>query len=502
MAVSFVSSATNGATTGTAVSVSKPAGVQVGDVVIVVVHSNGPRDISDNNGSAPFTSILSNREYNGPSAQVDLFYRVIDGTEGSTLDFTLASSDRWSIIASAYRGVDTTTIWDVQPTSTTENTGTGSTNTTDSITTLTDGAMIVAFAVNDSSSLTFTATPGDSFNSRENNSGEQLLALADKVKTTTGSQSAVSWTQSGSNGTWLNNIFALKPAGGDITVNPSVLSTVAQVQSNTPKVNIDSSPVTSTAQVQSSTPTVQKDVAAITLTVQVLTPQILIDSTFSVSVLTALTSLQAPVSQVLVQPSALDITSQLQSLQDRLVTATPAVLSGSVAIPTPELILTKQLSELSAVASIIAPLVSISGDNTVFAPVLTTTATVLEAGKQVTKEIAVILAQASVSDPNKLVTKDVLQTTLNAQLQAPSILIAQDITVSPPVLSAVAIITPTTVTLVGASIGDVVVYDSEIEDVVGSSGSIVGSTVYDDNITSSSLGSNSIADEVVYDEEL
>lgn len=226
MAVSFVDSTTNGAGSGTAVQVTKPTGLQVDDVVIVVVHANGPQNTSDNNGAQAFTSILANREYNGPSAQYDIFYRVIDGNEGATFDFTLDGSNRWSVIASAYRGVDTSDIFDVAPTASTENlrpNGDGDISLTNDITTTVDGAMIIAVAFNDSSTVTFTATPGDSFNSRENNSGEQLIALADKLKASAGLQSAVSWTQSAENGVWANNIFALNPeaavAAPSVTTN-------------------------------------------------------------------------------------------------------------------------------------------------------------------------------------------------------------------------------------------------------------------------------------------
>lgn len=231
-AVGYVASSTGGATSGTAVSTALPTGATTGDVVIVVVHANGPKDSTDNNGSDPYTGILTNREYNGTSAQYDIFYRVLDGSEGATIDFTLSGSDRWCIIASAYRNVDTSTIWDVEPSATTENTATGDgTSETDSITTTTDNAKIISFSCNDSSSVTFTGTPSGFF-VRQNNSGEQLLALADKTLQTAGTQASVTWTQSASNGYWINNTFALKPDTGasvaDLEVNKSESVTVSE----------------------------------------------------------------------------------------------------------------------------------------------------------------------------------------------------------------------------------------------------------------------------------
>lgn len=199
-------------------SVAKPSGLQNGDVVIVVIHSNGPRNASDNNGAAPFTSALANREYNGPSAQVDIFYRVINGSEGSTFDFTLDGSDRWAIIATAYRGVDTSTIFDVAPSASTENAVTGLTQAIIRITTGTDGSRVISFGANDSSTNTMTNFPAG-FTLRENESGQQLLALADLNKATAGQIAAGNWQNSISNGVSYNNTFALLKSSGAAPTN-------------------------------------------------------------------------------------------------------------------------------------------------------------------------------------------------------------------------------------------------------------------------------------------
>ena len=118
-------------------------------------------------------------------------------------------NDRWTCIIVAVSGADADKIFDVAPSATTENTGTGTDTATDALTTLTDGALILAVGCNDSNTVTFTATLGDSFTSQANVSGQQLMAVASKEMATAGTQASVSWTQSTSNGTWLTNIFQL-----------------------------------------------------------------------------------------------------------------------------------------------------------------------------------------------------------------------------------------------------------------------------------------------------
>lgn len=220
MAITFVVSASNNGNSASP-SVTTPAGIQSGDVIIASIHGNGSTpSITDNNGSNPFTdSGLGLREVNNTSASTRIMYRVAGSSEPASYAWTLGESNRWTVIISVYRGVDTSTIFDVAPSAALENKAIGvspaSVATTD-ITTLTDGAEIIAIGLLDSASVTFTATPGDSFNSRENKSGQQLAALADKLKTTAGLQSSVSWTQS-SNVGWNAYIFSLKQAAAAST---------------------------------------------------------------------------------------------------------------------------------------------------------------------------------------------------------------------------------------------------------------------------------------------
>lgn len=212
MAISFVNSNTNTNAGSTAVSVTKPTNTTAGDVVIFFVHSNADPSCSDNNGSTPATLKYSVNEIGPTGTSLFIWYRVCGASEPATYNFTLGSSQRWVCSALTYRGVHNASPFDVDPSSSSRNTANSTTTSTKSITTINYGSMVIAVGYVDSATSTFTATPGDSFNSRVNSSGTQLTGIADKLLTTATTQAAVSWTLNpGSD--WYTNIFALRQGG-------------------------------------------------------------------------------------------------------------------------------------------------------------------------------------------------------------------------------------------------------------------------------------------------
>lgn len=212
MALAHVNSATNGAASGTAITCTAPAGIAAGDILVAVFNNNNAITVTDNNGATPFTQALARRSYNTDSAGYTIWYRVAGGSEPATYAFTGSGSDRWTIIISAYRGGNTSTIWDVAPSATTEGLDSASPYATNSLTTGIDGAMIIALAFGDTATGTFDGTPADSFTSRQNNSGEELIALADKLFGAAGTQASVSWNSPAGIGTVATQIFSIAPA--------------------------------------------------------------------------------------------------------------------------------------------------------------------------------------------------------------------------------------------------------------------------------------------------
>ena len=216
MAISYISSSSADGS-GTALSATAPATILTGDVLVALVHLNNgvARTATDNNGSTPFTdSGMGLLDYNGNSARYYIFYRVAGGSEPASYAWTASTSDRWCLAIGCYRGVNTASVFDVAPSGSTENEGTDASASpfadTNALTTLSNGAMMIAFGMVDNAAFTFTATPGDSFNSRVNEAGQQLTGMADKLIPTIATQGSVSWTATG--GACATQVFSLKAA--------------------------------------------------------------------------------------------------------------------------------------------------------------------------------------------------------------------------------------------------------------------------------------------------
>jgi len=109
-------SSSNSASTGTAISVTAPTGTTTGDLVVISVHGNGQTTIVDNNGATPFTADISNYAPNTTNGHtVSIYSRRIIGGDPATYNFTLGTTNRWSIDAVTFSDPDTVTIYDVTP---------------------------------------------------------------------------------------------------------------------------------------------------------------------------------------------------------------------------------------------------------------------------------------------------------------------------------------------------------------------------------------------------
>lgn len=142
---SIRASSNNSSASGTAISVSAPTGTTTGDVVICVVHGNGQTTLVDNNGSTPFTEDLNDYQPNTTNGHtVSVFSRRILAGDPSTYNFTMGTTNRWSIIAVTIKDPDATNIYDIAPSTANANNrddSTASTLTAKTITTTTSNAI-------------------------------------------------------------------------------------------------------------------------------------------------------------------------------------------------------------------------------------------------------------------------------------------------------------------------------------------------------------------------
>lgn len=198
-AISVRSSSSNSASSGTAVSVSAPAGTTAGDVVIVTIHLNDEDTSLDNNGATPFTEDL---EYlgSGTGQSLIVYSRRIQPGDPSTYNFTASGSTRWSIIAVTYQDPNPSVIYDVAPSEDNLVEDSGTTVTAPSIVTTIDGSYHVAIGADDGSGNSVLSGPGGIYTLEESTTN-QAQGYADAAISPAGSTGPQSFTFDDDDGT-------------------------------------------------------------------------------------------------------------------------------------------------------------------------------------------------------------------------------------------------------------------------------------------------------------
>lgn len=192
MNITLRSSSQNSSSTGTAISVSEPAGAQVGDMIKVIVHGNGQTTIVDNNGATPYTEPVNDYQPNTTNGQTfSVFSRVKQAGDPATLNFTLGASGRWAIIAMAIYDADGGTIEDDVAPSTANATNTddatSGTMTVPAINTGVNNAMHITTGGWDTSNIGTITTPAGYTLIQNANGGGEPLHASYKIIATAGS---------------------------------------------------------------------------------------------------------------------------------------------------------------------------------------------------------------------------------------------------------------------------------------------------------------------------
>lgn len=188
MAVAVRASSKADSTTGTALSLSAPAGTTAGDLVVVIAHANGQTTIADNNGATPFTIAPNFTNYKPNTTNghtISVFSRTIVGGDPSTYNFTSGASGRWGLIAICFSG--TSLAFDVAPnTANAANDDSASTGTINapSITTGVANTIHTVFCGWDTSATgTITTPSGYTLLQNANSGGEPLHASYKSIAT-------------------------------------------------------------------------------------------------------------------------------------------------------------------------------------------------------------------------------------------------------------------------------------------------------------------------------
>lgn len=125
--------------------------INEGDVIVALVTLNvAGENISDGNGSYPFTEVFT-EDNPDQTSMYSIFSRVAGASEPASYTFQLGGNWAWSLLIRVFSGVDNDNVWDVTPSASTRSyAGSGTTATAPTMTTSNDGAMGITFFISDS----------------------------------------------------------------------------------------------------------------------------------------------------------------------------------------------------------------------------------------------------------------------------------------------------------------------------------------------------------------
>ncbi|MFJ5696813.1 PKD domain-containing protein, partial [Arthrobacter sp. NPDC093139] len=193
-------------TATTTVSLPAPTGRAAGDVLVASFTADKNPTVAVPAGWTAITSGLSI----GTGARVFAYYRVVGSADPASYTWTLSTAVKWGGGITAYTGVNTTTPLDSTVATAVNSSFTATSIAVGSITTASNGALLIGGLGFDSSSPAATAPTG--WTERWETTGGQVAEQADRTQATAGAAGTATWTFSTAKavGAWRT---ALKPAG-------------------------------------------------------------------------------------------------------------------------------------------------------------------------------------------------------------------------------------------------------------------------------------------------
>lgn len=221
MAVAFGSAGTRFVQNpaGTSWAVAYPSGISAGDILLLHISTNGGAVTSSSLTGAGWTEVFKPATVTNPRG--GLWLKVASGSESGTITVTTASTTGNAIMF-RYTGVDTTTPQDATATTIEDTSGTDTTTDIPSITTVTDGAMLIYANAGNSSTVTMTAADTERVDHGAlGGTGAKCGAVYDVIKTTAGASGTKTITLSSARAYW-GVMIALRPG------SVGLLSTLVQ----------------------------------------------------------------------------------------------------------------------------------------------------------------------------------------------------------------------------------------------------------------------------------
>ncbi len=200
----------SGTATGT-VTINAPAGTAAGDVLVASITG----DLNPNMATVPvgWTPIVNGLGINSSStsgARVFVYYHVVGASDPASYMWMLSTAVKWGGGITGYRGVNNTTPLDTSVTTAVDATYNATSITAPSVTTASNGAMLIGGVGCDCASPVISSAPSG-WTQRWQAAGGQIAELADRAQTLAGAAGTATWTLSAARAVaaWQT---ALKPA--------------------------------------------------------------------------------------------------------------------------------------------------------------------------------------------------------------------------------------------------------------------------------------------------
>ena len=184
--ISVAGTSTTYSATATPITLSKPAGTAAGDILVASITA----DLNPTMSAVPagWTPVVKGLSV-GSGARIFSYYHVVDSADPASYTWTTSTAVKWSGGITAYRGVNQTTPLD---SSVTTAVATGTSITVPSITTSSNGALLIGGVGYDSS--TPGISPPSGWTEQWEGAGGQIAEEADKTQTTAGAAGPATWS--------------------------------------------------------------------------------------------------------------------------------------------------------------------------------------------------------------------------------------------------------------------------------------------------------------------
>lgn len=192
--ISVVNSSTaNTASATTGIVLAPPAGSSPGDVLVASITTDlNPSMASIPAGWTPMVNALAINSSATSGARAFAYYHVVGSSDPSTYAWTLGSAAKWGGGITAYRGVDTSSPLDSPVVTAVDSTYGATSVTAGSITTSSDGAMLIGGAACDCAAPVFT--PPNGWTERWEAAGGQIAEQANVAQAAAGASGTATWS--------------------------------------------------------------------------------------------------------------------------------------------------------------------------------------------------------------------------------------------------------------------------------------------------------------------